>query len=139
MRRPGHIRQRSPGSFEVRYDIAPDASGKRRTRTITIRGSRRDAEIELRRRLSAIDAGEHVDPTKTTVAGWLTRWLEIVRTEVSPKTHERYAGICNGNLIPALGGMVLQKLTPAVIQAAYATPHPSPLPSGALRCPEPRR
>jgi hypothetical protein len=112
---------------------------------VTIHGSRRDAEVELRKRLSALDAGEHVDPTKTTVAGWLTRWLEIVRTEVSPKTHERYAGICNGNLVPVLGGTLLQKLTPAVIQAAYAeltsgiSPHPSPLPSGAPRCPEPRR
>jgi integrase len=119
-RRPGHIRKRSSGSFEIRYDLAPDASGKRRTRTVTIRGSRKDAETELRKRLSALDAGEHVDPTKATLAQWLARWLEIVRTEVSPKTHERYAGICNGNLIPALGGALIQKLSPATIQAAYA-------------------
>jgi integrase len=109
MRRPGHIRQRSPGSWEIRYDTPGD---KRHTRTVTIRGSRKDAEVELRKRLSAIDAGEHVDPTKATVAQWLTRWLEIVRTEVSPKTHERYAGI--------LGNTLIQKLTPATVQAAYA-------------------
>jgi hypothetical protein len=48
MRRSGHIRERSPGSFEVRYSLGTDpATGKRKIATVTVRGSRKDAEKEL--------------------------------------------------------------------------------------------
>jgi len=64
-RRVGHIRQRSPDSFEVRYCLGIDpATGKRKTATATVRGSRKDAERELRKRLVAVDKGDRADPTK---------------------------------------------------------------------------
>ena len=50
MRRTGHIRERSPGSFEIRYNLGTDpATGRRKIATATVRGSRKDAEKELRR------------------------------------------------------------------------------------------
>src|SRR5580704_5587503 len=50
MRRTGHIRQRSPGRWELRYSLGTDAAtGKRKIATTTIRGKRQDAERELRR------------------------------------------------------------------------------------------
>ena len=59
MRRTGHIRERSPGSLEVRYSLGTDpATGKRRMATATVRGTRKDAEKELRRLLRAVDLGE---------------------------------------------------------------------------------
>ena len=68
MRRTGHIRERSPGSFELRYALGTNpATGKRRTATATVHGSRKDAERELRRLLRAVDTGEHVDPNRITV------------------------------------------------------------------------
>ena len=89
MRATGHIRQRSPGSWELRYGLGTDpATGKRRIVTTTVKGTRRVAERELRRLLHAVDNGEHVDPTRITVREWLTHWLAAARTEVSPKTHE---------------------------------------------------
>ena len=86
MRTTGHIRQRTPGSWEVRYNLGTDpATGKRRVATITVRGKRRDAEKELRRLLRTLDTGEHVDPTRITVREWLVAWLGAVRGEISPK------------------------------------------------------
>jgi integrase len=120
MRRNGHIRQRTPGSWELRYTLGTDpATGKRRIATATVRGKRRDAEKELRRLLRSLDTGEHVDPTRMTVRQWLAAWLGAVRQEVSPKTHERYGEIVNNFLIPALGNLALNKLAPAHIQEAY--------------------
>ena len=59
MRRTGHIRERSPGAFEIRYGLGTDpATGKRRIATVTVRGSRKDAEKELRRLLRAVDTGD---------------------------------------------------------------------------------
>jgi len=58
MRPTGHIRQRSPGSWELRYSPGTDAAtGKRRILTATVRGDRKAAERELRRLLRTLDDG----------------------------------------------------------------------------------
>jgi len=117
MRRTGSIRERSSGSFELRYSLGTDAAtGRRRMANVTLRGTRKDAEKELRRLLRAVDTGEHVDPTRITVREWLATWLAAVRDAVSPKTHERYGEIVNHFLAPALGNLQLTKLAPAHIQ-----------------------
>ncbi len=122
MRRPeGHIRQRSEGSYELRYSLGTDpATGRRKVVTATFKGSRRDAERELRRLLRTLDVGEHVDPTRQTVKQWLTSWLLAIKAEVSPKTHERYSEVVNNYLAPELGNLLLHKLAPAHIQKAYS-------------------
>jgi hypothetical protein len=68
MRKTGHIRERTPGAFELRYSLGTNpATGRRKIATATVRGSRKDAERELRRLLHAIDTGDHVDPNNLTV------------------------------------------------------------------------
>jgi integrase len=120
MRPTGHIRERSPGSWELRYSLGSDpATGKRRIATATVKGSRRAAEKELRRLLHTIDTGEHVDPSRLTVRDWLTTWLAAVREEVAPKSFERYAEIVRNFLAPSLGNLPLVKLAPSHIQDAY--------------------
>ncbi|HXP02545.1 MAG TPA: hypothetical protein VN808_00380, partial [Stellaceae bacterium] len=60
----------SPGSFELRYRH----NGK--TQTSTFRGTKREAERELRRLLLLVDENRHPnDPDRLTVAQWLERWL----------------------------------------------------------------
>jgi integrase len=120
MRPTGHIRERSSGSWELRYSLGTDpATGKRLVVTTTVRGHRKDAEKELRRLLRTLDIGEHVDPTRMTVREWLKAWLGTVRAEVAPKTHERYAEIVEHFLAPELGALPVTKLAPAHIQMAY--------------------
>lgn len=121
MRRPtGHIRERSPGTWELRYSLGTDtATGKRRTVTTSVKGKREAAEKELRRLLRTVDTGEHVDPTRMTVRQWLTTWLAAVRAEISPKSHERYTEIVENFLAPALGNLSIGKVTPVDIQKAY--------------------
>src|SRR5436309_3366232 len=102
MRRSGHIRERSPGSFELRYSLGTDpATGKRKIATATVRGSRKEAEKELRRLLRSLDTGEHVDPHRTTVREWLAQWLAVIKPEISPRTHDTYTDIVNNRLAPA--------------------------------------
>src|SRR5713101_6652358 len=116
----GHIRERSPGSYELRYTLGTDAAtGRRRTATATVRGTRKDAEKELRRLLRSVDTGEHVDPTRMTVREWLATWLAAIREEVSPKTHERYSEIVCNYLSPSLGALSIAKLAPVDIQRVY--------------------
>jgi integrase len=120
MRCTGHIRQRTEGSWELRYSLGTDpATGKRRIATTTVEGNRRAAEKELRRLLRTLDDGSHVDPTSMTVRQWLTTWLAAARDQISPKSHERYSEIVDHFLIPALGNLPVTKLAPSHIQQAY--------------------
>jgi integrase len=117
----GHIRQRSPGSWEIKYDIERDpATGRRRVRYRTVKGAKRDAQRALREALAAVDRGQHVEPGRMTVGDWLQQWLDVSAHTVAPKTHERYAEIVAKHLVPALGAIRLAKLAPVHIQAYYA-------------------
>jgi integrase len=120
MRPRGTITSRSPGSYRIRYSLGRDpVTGKRRFGTATVRGTRKQAEKELVRLLRTVDTGEHVDPTRITAGDWLRLWVDALKTEVSPKTHERYAEIVRCYLLPAIGSVQLQRLTPTDIQRGY--------------------
>ena len=62
----------------------------------------------------------YVEPAKTTLAAFLDRWLEHMRSQVAPRTHERYAEIARKNIVPLLGSTVLTKLRPEQIAGGYA-------------------
>jgi integrase len=122
MRPTGSIRQRSKGSFELRYSVGSDTlTGKWKVKTVTVKGTRKDAEVELRRILRTLDKSEYVEPNKVSIQEFLTQWIETMRSQISPKTHERYSEVVNHFLIPAFGSFRLGKLDPSVIQKAYNT------------------
>lgn len=126
MRHTGHIRERSPNAFEIRYSLGIDpATGKRRTATATVRGSRKDADRELRRLLRAVDTGEHVNPNRITVRGWLATWLAAIRAEVAPRTHERYGEIVVNFLTPTLDNLPLAKLARRIYRTLTALGPPA--------------
>jgi integrase len=117
----GHIRQRTPGSWEIRYSLGVDAAtGRRKIATATVRGTRKDAERELRRLLSAVDSGEAVEPGKITLGAWFDQWLKMIRPELSPLTHKSYDQAIRLYLAPAFDRVPLAKLTPAHIQTVYS-------------------
>ena len=64
----GHIRPRGKGAWELKYDVGLDPlTGRRVIKYATVRGPKRDAQRELRRRLDAVDQGRHADPGKLTL------------------------------------------------------------------------
>jgi integrase len=117
----GHIQRRGENSWRLKFDIGADPlTGRRQIRYKTIRGTKKDAQRELRELLGAVDRGTHVDPGKLTLGQWLAQWLEEARHGTSAKTHERYAEIVNKHLVPALGSIQLAKLAPVHVQKYYA-------------------
>jgi integrase len=111
----GTIRQRNPGSFELRYQVG----GK--TRTATFRGSRQEAKRELRRLLTEADHGiAPAAPARLTVGDWLDRWLAIASGEVRPLTLVRYEAAVRLYLTPALGAIRLRELTARDIQRVFS-------------------
>ena len=116
----GHIRERSPGHWAIVIDVRDPSTGRRRRKWHGFAGTKRQAQIECARLISALQGGTYLEPAKVTVAAHMERWLEHVRTQVSPKTFERYCGVVRGNILPALGGILLTTLQPAQISESYA-------------------
>ncbi len=118
----GHIRQRSKGSWTLLVDVGRDPdTGRRKQQTMTVRGSKKDAERELRVVLTRIEGGSYVKPTKLTVGEFLMQWMKnYVLTNTSPRTAEGYQVIIQRHLIPNLGTIPLTQLHPSYIQSYYA-------------------
>jgi integrase len=116
----GHIRERSAGHFAIILDIRDTATGARKRRWHSFKGTKRQAQIECAKLISDIQGDRYQEPDKTTVAIFLERWLEYMRTRVAPTTFERYAMLVRKNIIPALGAVVLTKLRPDQIAAGLA-------------------
>jgi integrase len=119
----GYIKSRSKTgkSLTIILDFGRDASaGKRRQTWITIRGSREDAELSLAEILRDVEAGTYVKPSRTTLADYLSRWLnDYVKPGLSPKGYERYESIARIHLVPALGQIPLAQLKSESLQAHY--------------------
>jgi integrase len=121
----GHIRKRG-NSWAIVLEIRDPVTGVRKRKWHTFSGPdgnlppKKAAEAECRRLLGVLDSGASVDISKETVTAFLERWIEHMRGQLSPRSHERYAEICRKNIMPLLGGLILSKLQPAHISAAYA-------------------
>ena len=114
----GSIRERSPGRWAIIIDD-PNC-GTRKRRWHSFKGTKRQAQIECARLISEMQNGSYLAPDKTTFAEFAERWLTHVKSQVSPKSHERYSEIMRKNVVPLIGAVVLTKLKPAVISEAYA-------------------
>ena len=114
----GSIRQRSPGSWEITLDVGRDGQGRRRRRYKTVRGTKAQAQRELRRLLSSLDAGMSVPDENILLRDWLDRWLrEAVGPHRRYSTLARYRQIVTRDIVPAIGHIPLVKLSPSQIQA----------------------
>jgi integrase len=109
----GSIRKRGASSWRLVFDVST-ADGKRKQRSVTVRGSYRDAQKELTRLLSSADSGTLPDPTRQTVGENLTAWLDGAH-DLSPKTLERYRELAARQIMPHLGAIKLSSLKSAQV------------------------
>jgi integrase len=115
----GAVDQRGPDVWRLRYRTG----GKRFTRTV--KGTRREAQQELRRLLRTADTGAHVPPGKITLKEWIEQWLAMGapgrrRQEVGKRSLQRYREVLQFHVIPALGNRGLQQLRASEIDAFYS-------------------
>lgn len=109
-------RLRSDGRYEARVSI-----GHRRQRSF-FAATARDAERKRDEFLRQMAGGVILAGERVTVERYLRDWLEVKRPPaVRPSTWERYRGICEGHIIPAIGSIPLAKLTPAAVERMIAT------------------
>ncbi|MBP1297582.1 site-specific integrase [Bradyrhizobium elkanii] len=117
----GHIRERSPGHWAIVLEQRDPATGKRKRKWHSFKGTKRQAQDECARLITEVKAGDYIEPSKLTLAEFFDRWLKHIKPNVSKRTHERYSDLLTKNLAPLLGAKILSKLQPIDISGAYAT------------------
>jgi integrase len=119
----GTIEQRGPDRFRLTFYV----KGERQREWVT--GTRSDAARRLRALTARADTGEHVRTTGLTLEAWSKEWILLLsrgehgsvrrRGLVSPRTYERYEDLLASYVLPALGQVAIQKLTPTEIDHLY--------------------
>jgi integrase len=115
----GSIRERSPGRFAIILDVPDPVTGRRRRKWHSFQGTKREARIESARLIAAVKGGSYLEPSKTTLSSFLENWSDHIKSQVSPRSHERYCELARKNIVPLIGAVPLTKLKPAQISAAY--------------------
>ncbi len=83
--------------------------------------TRKECEAALAKILAALETQTFTPPTKVTVKAFLLgEWLPTVKGSLRPTTYASYTMLAREHIIPRLGSLQLQKLTPAAINALYA-------------------
>ncbi len=105
--------------FYVTFNYGIDGSGKRvkKTKTYDTHIAASDALriFEMKKQRHEI-----VMPTELTVGVWLDQWLEdVITPNRARSTAYGYGNMIKNHIKPALGGIVLQELTPQQIQSYY--------------------
>ena len=122
----GSVKQRSPGSWSIVYDVGytidPTTGGKKRIQKWrTIRGSKREAQKMLTQVLRDLDKGDYVERTKQTLGEWLTSWLEkAVKPSRRASTYRRYRDIIANNIPATLKAKPVQELSALDLEGFYA-------------------
>lgn len=125
----GTLIEKGPGHYELVVELGRDPlSGKRRRKSVTFRGAKRDAQ----RALAKMVGDDRRAAASVTVGFLLEAWLE--QAELSPTTRREYERLVAQRIGPALGDVPLQKLRADRLDAFYrALMKPPPKPTQPVK------
>jgi integrase len=117
--------------WRIRYELPPDADGKRRQRSRRGFVRQKEAQKALTTILGDLDGGTYIAPDRLTLAGYLVdEWLPTIKARtadggrrhrgtVSAATWDAYRRDVERYVVPRLGTVPLQQLTPAHLDTLY--------------------
>ena len=105
-------------SFVV--DLPPAPDGRRRQRQKGGFRTRKEAEAALAALLTDVQKGSVLEPSRQTLAAYLDDWLASAAPSLRPTTVQGYETAIRNWIVPRIGGMRLQAVTPQVLQRLYA-------------------
>lgn len=111
-RRFGSIRKRASGRFQARYP-GPDGVTRNAPHTFATKG---DAERWLTLIEGEIIRGDWRPPevARASLAEYARRW--VAERKLEPRSRDTYTGLLAHHLEPFLGGLTLDKISPAVVR-----------------------
>ena len=129
----GSIYQAKDGRWRAEVSLGYKPDGKARRKVIYGR-TRVEVADTLKKTLREQQLGVNVKPERQTVAIFLRAWLEgTAKTKNRPQTVRSYKWLVESHLVPGLGKLQLDKLTPQAVQAFLAERHASGLSAGTVK------
>jgi integrase len=115
----GHLRERSPGRWAIVIDVRDPATGKRKRKWHSFKGTKREAQVECARLVASVGQGDYVEPSKMTVADFVRARVDQWEAagDITARTAQRYRQLLEHQIVPHLGTKVLRKLRPLDIEA----------------------
>jgi integrase len=117
----GHIAKKGQRYYAVIYEGLDPTTGKSRHRWHAAGATRRDAERLLVDLVKKSHDGDYRAPDRVTLGQYLLeRWLPTKQAQLRPSTFESYRCNIVNHVVPAIGAVPLQRLTPEHLDAFYA-------------------
>jgi integrase len=114
----GSISERADGTWEAKVSLGYDGEGKRRRITVYA-SSKKEVQDKLRDKQADMGRGVDMTSGRITLAQWLTRWLEMVKLTIEPKTYMSYEQHSRLHITPLLGSIQLCKLRRGDVVSFY--------------------
>jgi hypothetical protein len=115
----GSIREKSSGTWEIRFEIGPDpANGRRRQLTRVVHGTRTEARAALRCEIAAVDAGDY-GGTSTKFNVLCATWLRLQSRNLGPAKLQSYESLLNSMVFPTLGKKSLNLIRASDLDDLY--------------------
>jgi integrase len=116
---------RRGNSWFFRIDLPPGADSRRRQRRVSGFATERAARRALAQTKVDIDAARLRHGPRRTVAELAEEWLEAVQPNRKASTFSNYSWLMRAYVVPRIGPVRLDGLSPADIQTFYADLHES--------------
>jgi integrase len=115
----GNITRRGKSSWRLKYDVG--TGSERQIAYVTVRGTRKQAEAELAKRLNELAEGRYVARSIQTLGSYAHHWLtNIAPAKSGPSSLAQYDAVIRTHILPELGSIELQKLDASAIDRLYA-------------------
>lgn len=115
----GCIYKRSDGTWAAVITTGRDEKGHQKRQFIYGK-TRTEVAEKLLKTQNDMKTGAYIKPTKATLGEWLDKWLEqYKRNDLRPTTYSSYEQHIRVHIKPSIGHVLLQDLTPEMVQKFY--------------------
>lgn len=109
-------KQSKNGTWEFIFDAGRRPDGSRiQIRRRGFKG-RREALKEMARLRTEIEDGNYIDPSKIRILDFMKEWFNERKANVEQETFERDYGLFRNHISKELGNLVIQKISPIMMQ-----------------------
>lgn len=117
----GHIRKRDTQKGKSRWQLIVECerdsiTGKRDRHYKTVSGTKKDANIALRKMIQQYETGSPVKQSNLKTKDWMEQWLSLYLPNIEETTRASYTEKINAYIIPELGYLPLKSLNATTIQ-----------------------
>lgn len=111
----GHLRKRIGTNGDVSYQLTAEGdrdplTGKRERKYKTVKGTKKQAEAELRKMITDLESGSVITMSSVKLSSWMNTWLTTYLPNIVQSTRDGYQEKINTHIIPTLGHIPLKSI-----------------------------